>query len=51
MQNKTKKKEKNEIKVPDLKPKKDAKGGLNYAGPSGAARQGSPITSRPTAVE
>ena len=46
-----KKKEKNEIKVRDLKPKKDTKGGLNFAGPSQLqGRQGSP-SRMPTAVE
>jgi hypothetical protein len=44
-----KKKEKNEIKVRDLKPAKDPKGGLP-PDPGGPGRQGSP-SRMPTAVE
>jgi hypothetical protein len=50
MQERTKKKkEKNEIKVRDLKPAKDPKGGLP-PDPCGTGRQGSP-SRMPTAVE
>jgi hypothetical protein len=50
MQDKTKqKKEKNEVKVRDLKPAKDPKGGTP-PGPCGPGRQRSP-SRMPTAVE
>ena len=44
-----KKKEKNEIKLPDLKPVKDPKAGLP-PDPCGPGRQGS-VSRMPTAVE